>query len=121
MAIGLHKELKVWHESISLIKEIYLLANRLPNNEEYNLKNQLKRAVVSVSLNIAEGKNRRTSRDFANFLNISYASLCEVDTILDVCEALGYIKEEREIRMSIEKLAKMLNSLKRSVKEKVIT
>jgi four helix bundle protein len=118
MGIGLHKELKVWHESIELIKKIYLISNKLPKDEDYNLKQQLKRAVVSVALNIAEGKNRKTIKDFSNFINISYASLCEVDSILDICESLNYINDTKDIRSQIENIAKMLNSLKNSLNRK---
>ena len=120
MTAGLHKELKVWNESVNLIKKVYAIANKLPHEEEYNLKQQLRRAVVSVSLNIAEGKNRKTIKDFLNFINISYGSLCEVDSMLDICESLDYIKDTKEVRSDIENLAKMLNSLKNSLNEKVL-
>ncbi|MDO9289069.1 MAG: four helix bundle protein, partial [Thermodesulfovibrionales bacterium] len=64
MAKNLYRDLVVWQKSVELIKKVYSLAENLPKSEEYNLKQQLKRAVVSVSLNIAEGKNRRTAKDF---------------------------------------------------------
>jgi len=81
----LYKNLDVWQLSVNLIKDIYKSAASLPKSEEYILKQQLKRAVVSVALNIAEGKHRKTAKDFANFLNISAASLAEVDAILTIC------------------------------------
>ena len=69
MSRGLYKNLIVWQKSIELVKDIYILSESLPKSEEYNLKQQLKRAVISVSLNIAEGKTKRTSKNFAYFLN----------------------------------------------------
>ena len=90
MSKNLYKDLTVWQKSIKLIKEIYKIAEILPKSEEYNLKQQLKRAVISVALNIAEGKNRRAPKDFAHFLNISVASLAEVEAILIICEELNF-------------------------------
>ncbi|HQP51641.1 MAG TPA: four helix bundle protein [Syntrophorhabdaceae bacterium] len=78
MSRGLYKNLIVWQKSIELVKDIYILSESLPKSEEYNLKQQLKRAVISVSLNIAEGKTKRTSKNFAYFLNTAVASLAEV-------------------------------------------
>ena len=75
MAKNAYRDLVVWQKSIGLIKDIYRLSEALPRSEDYNLKQQLKRAVVSVSLNIAEGKNRKTAKDFAHFLNIAAGSL----------------------------------------------
>lgn len=112
MSRSLYKNLIVWQNSIDLVKDIYRLSESLPKSEEFNLKQQLKRAVISISLNIAEGKSRRTSKDFGNFLNMSVASLAEVEAILIICEELKYFQGIDDIYIKIEKLGKMLNSLK---------
>ncbi len=112
MAQNLYKNLLVWQKSIELIKEIYSLAEYLPSSEEYNFKSQLKRAIVSVALNIAEGKNRKSSKDFANFLNISAASLAEVEAVLTICEEVNYLHVNDDIYLKIETLGKMLNAFK---------
>lgn len=78
----MYKKLEIWKEAIDLIKLVYVIVEKLPKTEEFNLKSQLKRAIVSVALNIAGGKNRKTAKDFAHFLNLSAASLAEVDAIL---------------------------------------
>jgi four helix bundle protein len=109
---NLYKDLTVWQLSVNLIKDIDKSADSLPKSEEYNLKQQLKRAAVSVALNIAEGKNRRTAKDFANFLNISVSSLAEVEAILVICEELGYITDLENIYAEIEKTGKMINALR---------
>ncbi len=83
------------------------------------MKQQLKRAVVSVALNIAEGKNRKTSKDFANFLNISVSSLAEVETILTICEELDYLYNNN-VYSKIENFSKMLNALKNKLQIKEI-
>ena len=119
MAKNLYKNLLVWQKSVSLIKEIYAEAEKLPKSEEYNLKQQLKRAVVSVSLNIAEGKNRRTAKDFVNFLNISSGSLAETEAILTICSELELLHVPEDLYLRIEELAKMLNSLITNIRSKI--
>jgi len=102
----------IWQKSIELIKDIYKLSEVLPRSEDYNLKQQLKRAVVSIALNIAEGKNRRTAKDFANFLNFAAGSLAETEAILLICEELKYLQNPEPVYEKIEILGKMLSSLK---------
>jgi four helix bundle protein len=109
---NLYKKLEVWRLSVDLIKQVYLIADSLPKSEEYNLKQQLKRAVVSVALNIAEGKNRGTAKVFANFLNIAVSSLAEVEAILAICVELGYVNDLDVIYAEVEKIGKMINSLR---------
>lgn len=107
-----YRNLHVWKKSLGLIKNIYKLAEKLPKSEEYNLKQQLKRAVVSVALNIAEGKSRKTAKEFSQFLNISAGSLHEVDAVLVICLELGYLESIDSVHMEIETLAKMINAFR---------
>jgi len=118
MANNRYRDLLIWQKSLSLIKEIYTEAEKLPKTEEYNLKHQLKRAVVSVALNIAEGKNRRTSKDFINFLNISKGSLAETEAVLLICEELKYLQISEDLFARIEELVKMINSLIITIRKK---
>ena len=108
----MYKDLEIWKESIVLIKKIYLIANELPKSEEYNLKQQLKRAIISVALNIAEGKNRKSAKDFANFLSIASGSLSETSAILTICIELDFLKEINHINADIEMLNKRINALR---------
>ena len=96
---------------MDLVIEIYKIAEEFPKTEEYNLKSQIKRAIVSVPLNIAEGKSRYSSKDFAHFLNIASGSLTEVEVIIEIAKKLGYIKD-CDIAHKIQKLNKMINSLR---------
>lgn len=107
----MYKKLEIWQESIELIKMIYQFIEKLPKSEEFNLKSQLKRAVVSVALNIAEGKNRKSTKDFAHFLNLSSSSLAEVDAILCICIELGFIEENIELMDKIGVLNRRINAL----------
>ena len=116
----MYKKLEIWQESIKLIKEIYYYADLLPKSEEFNLKLQLKRAVVSVTLNISEGKCKSTAREFAHFLNISSASLSEVETIMYICLELGSFKNTNidKTLNEIKILNKRINSLRnKQIKE----
>lgn len=118
MAKNFYRDLLIWQKSISLIKEVYAEAEKLPRSEEYNLKQQLKRAVISVSLNIAEGKSRRTAKDFIHFLNISKGSLAETEAVLIICAELGFLKVPESLLLHIEELARMINSLIASMRRK---
>ena len=115
----MYKKLEIWKESINILKEIYILADKLPKSEEYNLKSQLKRAMVSVPLNIAEGKCRASSKDFAHFLNIAAASLDEVDVVLNICEELDFLKNLGDMHNNIKILTRRINTLRNKLLEGV--
>ncbi|MBN2753870.1 MAG: four helix bundle protein [Candidatus Goldbacteria bacterium] len=113
--MNMYKELYVWKESVELIKNVYKKAAGLPKSEEFNMKQQLKRSVVSVALNIAEGKNRRSSKEFASFLTVSVASLAEVDSVLCICEELEMVKCDMTLHEQIEVLGRRINALKNKI------
>lgn len=106
------RELEIWHDSIRLIKVIYHLAEKLPRSEEFNLKSQLKRAVTSVAINIAEGKGKKTTKDFGSYLTIALGSLSEVEAILVICEELQMLEVERKVFENIEVLGKRIHALR---------
>ena len=111
-----YRDLTVWHESVALIKNVYAIADNFPKSEEFNLKQQLKRAVVSVALNIAEGKSRKTGKDFANFLSMANASLSEVEAVLIICGELGYINFGGKLSDNIAVLGRKIDSLRNKIK-----
>lgn len=113
----MYRKLEIWRDSIELLKEVYALADKLPKSEEYNLKSQLKRAMVSVPLNIAEGKCRASSKDFSHFLNIAAASMDEVDVVLTICEELGFLQNLSNIHEKNKVLTKRINTLRRKLSE----
>lgn len=86
-----YKQLTVWQKSINLLKLTYGLVNKLPKHEEFNLKNQLRRAALSVSSNIAEGSGRRSIADQRRFYEMSRSSVLEIDSQLEAGIALEYI------------------------------
>lgn len=88
------RSLIVWKRSVELATEIYKMTTDFPNNELYGLTSQIRRSAVSISSNIAEGAGRRSKKEFANFLGISYGSACELETQLLIAKNLEYLKED---------------------------
>jgi len=89
-----YRELLVWQEGIRLAKAVYKLTEKFPRQETYALADQIRRAVVSVPSNIAEGQARKAPADFRRFLHISLGSLAEVDTQLVLAHEFGYLSKE---------------------------
>lgn len=118
-----HKKLIVWKESVELIQLVYIFSEKIPPEEKYGLTSQLKRAVTSVSLNIAEGAARNTKKEFIQFLYIAEGSLSEVDTILTICANLKYcnLDETREIEDKSEKISALIQGLIKKLKKDLST
>lgn len=115
-----YRELKVWQRAMELVEYVYYLVGRLPKSETYALSDQMRRAVVSIPSNIAEGRGRDTDKDYAYFLVIARGSKFELETQILICERLKYInaEEARHALMLCDEVGKMLNSLICSLKAK---
>lgn len=109
------KELKVWQKSRELAKLVYGI--ELPNEEKYGLTSQIRRSVVSISSNIAEGSSRKSNLDFTRFLNISLGSAYELETQLILCLDLELIKniEAQKILENLSETQKMIHGLIKSL------
>ncbi len=83
-----YKELDVWKSSIELAKLVYHFTRQLPSNEEYGLSHQMRRAVISIPSNIAEGIGRNTSKETIQFLFIARGSIFELETQLILCKEI---------------------------------
>ncbi|HNX36797.1 MAG TPA: four helix bundle protein [Candidatus Cloacimonadota bacterium] len=90
----MHTDLEVYKSSMMLVKEIYDLTSSFPRDEVWGLTSQMKRAVVSIPSNIAEGCGRRSSRELSNFLNVALGSLTELITQIDIALMLGFIEDK---------------------------
>jgi len=113
------EELTIWQEARELTNKIYILSKKFPKEELYGLTSQIRRASVSIMSNIAEGFNRRSTKEFINFLIISRASISEVQNDLYISLDLNYINKKdfetiynhaQKISMSINKLITYLRS-----------
>ena len=107
------RNLNVYIKSKELVKQIYKLLKKFPREEQFALSDQLRRAVISIPSNIAEGSGRNSQKDQAHFYNIAYGSLMEVFSQLDIACDLGYISQEEfnQLELLINEEAKMLSGL----------
>jgi len=108
-----HKNLDVWKLSIELVKLIYEITSKFPSTEVYGLSNQLRRASVSFSSNLAEGAARSSKIERKRFYEISRSSLVEIDTQIEIAIALNFIKAEntKEIEVLGDRLFRMTSKL----------
>lgn len=105
------RQFKVYNDSLQFQKELRDLSkNKFPKTELFYLTSQFWRAIDSVVLNIAEGADRATDKDFAHFLNFSHTSLNEVVACMDLALNNGYI-ENTEHKIYLEKAEKLANQL----------
>jgi four helix bundle protein len=108
-----HKNLNVWKESINLVKLIYKATESFPKNEIFGLSNQLRRASISVSSNIAEGASRKSKAERLRFYEISRSSVVEIDTQLEIAKELKFININtfEELDSKITYVFSMLSNL----------
>ncbi len=116
-----YRELIVWQKAMQFVTDVYKLTEKFPREEIYGLTGQIKRAVVSVPSNIAEGQGRDSAKEFIRHLSFSYGSLMEVETQLQIAANLGYLKQvetNRLLEQSAE-IGKLLNGLSRSIRNRI--
>ncbi|MEM6319971.1 MAG: four helix bundle protein [Bacteroidota bacterium] len=87
------KNLWVWQAGINLAEDVYRITNKKPFSTDFGLKNQIQRAVVSISSNIAEGDERDSNKQSSHFFKIAKASNAEVITQLNIAYRIGYLDE----------------------------
>lgn len=113
------EDLQAWQKARQVTKLVYDITKKGEFTRDYGLRDQIRRASVSVMANIAEGFARRSDRDFAHFLNISRSSAAEVQSHLYVAADQGYItrREFKEIHQQLEKTSKMIFGLVKHLKK----
>lgn len=111
-----HRGLIVWQKSMKLIVEIYRLVKMLPKSETYALSDQMRRAVISIASNIAEGQGRHSTREYVRFLKIARGSCFELDTQLDACVLIEYLTED-EIKAALNLLTEIIKMLTAMLKK----
>ena len=108
-----YENLLVWQKAMNLVEQVYFKTRMFPKEELYGITSQLRRAVLSIPLNIAEGQGRGSKKEFRRFLFISRGSAYETSTIFQVCLGLKYIsqKEYQEFYCEVNQIIKMLGGL----------
>ncbi len=116
-----YRELLVWQKAMQTVTDVYKLSGNFPKEETYGLTNQLRRAVVSVPSNIAEGQGRDSTKEFIHYLSIAYGSLMEVETQLQIAGNLNYLKESNVDKLldQTAEIGRLLNGLSRSLRKQI--
>lgn len=114
-----YKNIKAFQMADDLVVEIYKLTKDFPKEETYGLVSQLRRSVVSIPTNIAEGASRQHKKDYLHFLYVARASLAEAEYLLHLANKLGYIADHifHRIVMQKEEVAKTLFGLIKAVND----
>ena len=108
------EKLEVWRKAVEFADHVYRQTQRFPAAERYGLTNQMRRAAVSVSSNIAEGSGRGTDKEFARFVQMAYGLLMEVVSQAAIARTQSFLDEKPhgELYAKAEELAKMLSGLR---------
>ena len=111
------EKLDVWQKAIDFADLIYSENRAFPPDERFGLTNQLRRAAVSISSNIAEGSSRSSKSDFARFVEIATGSVFEVVSQAFIAQRQSFLSEDqfREIYTDAEELSRMLSGLRKSL------
>ena len=115
------KQLSVWQKSRQLVKEVYRVTATFPAEERFGITNQIRRACVSICVNIAEGSGRGTLKDFNRFLDNALGSDFEVETLLIVSNDLEFLsnQEFEKLNPKVDEIGKMLYGLKSKITSQV--
>lgn len=108
-----YRQLLVWQKARLLVKHVYLVMDAMPKEECYGLTGQIKRAVISIPSNIAEGSSRRATPEFIRFINMATGSLAELETQLMLAQDLGFIERNNvsELLSETDEISRMLQGL----------
>ena len=118
MEIFGYRKLIAYQKAKEIVKITYKFIKKFPTDERFALCDQLRRASVSITSNIAEGINRYSAKDKAHFIEMAYGSLMEVSSQFEIAEDLGYITTEdrSNIDILIYEEARLLSGLQKSYK-----
>ena len=110
------EKLEVWQKAIDFADLIYIGTQAFPTEERFGLTNQLRRAAVSISSNIAEGSSRYSKNDFARFAEIAAGSVFEAVSQAFVARRQSFLSDDqlRKIYTGAEELSRMLSGLRKS-------
>ena len=119
-AIKSFRDLTVWQQGMQLVEDVYELSRLLPSEERFGLRMQLRRTVVSIPSNVAEGFRRWRRQAYSNHISIALGSQGEIETQIEIAIRLKYVTAARAAAVMgrTEKVGKMLSGLLRSLEER---
>lgn len=110
------REYPVWNEAVDYATYVYEVTGQMPWFEKKGLCDQLQRATVSISSNIAEGAARSSDADFAHFLDFALGSAFEVETQLKIAKNVGYFKNlDTDLNINFQELMNRIHSIERQL------
>ena len=109
-------DLVAWKKSHLFALEIYKITKKFPNEEKYGLVDQLRRASISITSNLAEGFSRKTSKEKIRFYYIAFGSLLEIQSQLLISKDLGYFKDAKNVFIKIIEIKKLISGVIKSAK-----
>ena len=114
------EKLSVYQRIRLFVKDVYLVQQSFPKEEKFALCDQIRRAAISITSNLAEGSGRDSYKEKIHFINIAYGSLMEVYSQLQLSVDLGYLDKEKFLllRQDIISISKMLSGLRSSFQKK---
>ncbi|HXV27033.1 MAG TPA: four helix bundle protein [Candidatus Paceibacterota bacterium] len=104
------ERLAIWQRGIEVTRNVYRFTKKLPSSENFGLISQMRRAAISIPSNIAEGRQRSTKKDFAQFLRIALGSAAELETQIILSEQLYPGPDASVLRTSVQELQRMIAS-----------
>ena len=115
------ENLKVYQVARALVKDVYILQNSFPKEEKYALGDQVRRAAVSITANLAEGSGRQSVKEKIHFIEIAFGTMTEVFCELQTACDLGYIQLEEldALRPQFTEVAKMLSGLRNTLQKQL--
>jgi len=116
-----YRKLNVYQQALLQVKNVYALARKFPPYEQNVLTDQIRRAIISVPSNIAEGMGRNSVKERIHFLEIAKGSLTETMCQLEIAHSLSYISDE-ELKASeanMTDISRLLSGLKKSLEDKI--
>jgi four helix bundle protein len=116
-----HRDLVVWQRAMDLVAEAYQLTQRFPSEERYGLVQQVKRSVVSIPSNIAEGHGRDHLGDYLRHLSVANGSLMELETQFLIAVRLGYLEQNDATKLfeRTAQVGQLLAGLVRALKRRI--
>lgn len=112
------KNLRIWIESLKFVKQVFKIAELLPDNEKYGLRSQITRAAVSIPSNIAEGSGRNSDKEFKRFVEIAIGSSFELETQLLIIQELELVNYDilEKALIDLNSIQKQINSFIQKLK-----
>jgi four helix bundle protein len=111
------KELNIWQDAKNIAVDIYKITDNCNIKNDFSLRDQMRRAAVSIVSNIAEGNDRETDKEFVRFLYMAKGSCAELISQLNIAYDIGYIKEEvmNDMEKKLIKTSNMIGALIRTL------